>query len=163
MELRRRINRGYACIENDPTLQVYLHNRSGAGRSVCPSNKSWSALFWCRVLPVPFQRRINPSTMSPKISVLFVCLGNICRSTMGEGVFRSLTKNESSPYYDVIGEVDSCGTGMRLTHPESVLMTDHGMNVLKQAATTLAIPPTIELAIRSRNMASQTTTTKRAR
>ena len=47
-----------------------------------------------------------------KISVLFVCLGNICRSTMAEGVFKSLTKDKDSPYYDVIGEVDSCGTGM---------------------------------------------------
>ena len=46
-----------------------------------------------------------------KISVLFVCLGNICRSTMAEGVFKSLTKDKDSPYYDVIGEVDSCGTG----------------------------------------------------
>ncbi|KAJ9603935.1 Low molecular weight phosphotyrosine protein phosphatase [Cladophialophora chaetospira] len=43
---------------------------------------------------------------STKVSVLFVCLGNICRSTMAEGVFRSLTK--SNPR---IGEVDSAGTG----------------------------------------------------
>jgi len=41
-----------------------------------------------------------------KVSVLFVCLGNICRSTMAEGVFRSLTK--SNPR---IGEIDSAGTG----------------------------------------------------
>ncbi|KAK7739794.1 Low molecular weight phosphotyrosine protein phosphatase [Diatrype stigma] len=46
-----------------------------------------------------------------KISVLFVCLGNICRSTMAEGVFRSLTKDPASPYYGVIDQVDSCGTG----------------------------------------------------
>jgi len=43
---------------------------------------------------------------STKVSVLFVCLGNICRSTMAEGVFRTLTK--SNPR---IGEVDSAGTG----------------------------------------------------
>jgi low molecular weight phosphotyrosine protein phosphatase len=42
----------------------------------------------------------------PKISVLFVCLGNICRSTMAEGVFRSLTT--SNPRID---EIDSAGTG----------------------------------------------------
>ncbi|KAK7947146.1 low molecular weight phosphotyrosine protein phosphatase [Apiospora aurea] len=47
--------------------------------------------------------------MPEKISVLFVCLGNICRSTMAEGVFRSLTKE--APYKDLIGTVDSCGTG----------------------------------------------------
>ncbi|KAI1178592.1 phosphotyrosine protein phosphatase I superfamily [Nemania sp. FL0916] len=46
-----------------------------------------------------------------KISVLFVCLGNICRSTMAEGVFRSIVKDRSSPYYSRIGTVDSCGTG----------------------------------------------------
>ncbi|RVX75337.1 hypothetical protein B0A52_00690 [Exophiala mesophila] len=45
-------------------------------------------------------------TDSNNISVLFVCLGNICRSTMAEGVFRSLAK--SNPR---IGEVDSAGTG----------------------------------------------------
>ncbi|KAK8099757.1 low molecular weight phosphotyrosine protein phosphatase [Apiospora kogelbergensis] len=47
--------------------------------------------------------------MAEKISVLFVCLGNICRSTMAEGVFRSLTKD--APYKDLIDTVDSCGTG----------------------------------------------------
>ncbi|KAL7622724.1 Low molecular weight phosphotyrosine protein phosphatase [Parahypoxylon ruwenzoriense] len=46
-----------------------------------------------------------------KISVLFVCLGNICRSTMAEGVFRSIVKDKSSPYYGHIDKVDSCGTG----------------------------------------------------
>ncbi len=47
--------------------------------------------------------------MPEKVSVLFVCLGNICRSTMAEGVFRSLTQN--APYNELIGKVDSCGTG----------------------------------------------------
>ncbi|KAK8037839.1 phosphotyrosine protein phosphatase [Apiospora marii] len=47
--------------------------------------------------------------MPEKVSVLFVCLGNICRSTMAEGVFRSLTKD--APYKDLIDTVDSCGTG----------------------------------------------------
>ncbi|KAM0809188.1 putative Phosphotyrosine protein phosphatase I superfamily [Seiridium cardinale] len=47
--------------------------------------------------------------MSEKPSVLFVCLGNICRSTMAEGVFRSLVKD--SPYKERIGTIDSCGTG----------------------------------------------------
>lgn len=40
---------------------------------------------------------------------LFVCLGNICRSTMAEGVFRSLAR--SPPYDDLVGDIDSCGTG----------------------------------------------------
>ncbi|KAB5525597.1 phosphotyrosine protein phosphatase I superfamily [Coniochaeta sp. 2T2.1] len=42
------------------------------------------------------------------ISVLFVCLGNICRSTMSEGVFQSLAKKE--PYQGLIAKIDSCGT-----------------------------------------------------
>ncbi|KAK8102041.1 phosphotyrosine protein phosphatase [Apiospora sp. TS-2023a] len=47
--------------------------------------------------------------MPEKVSVLFVCLGNICRSTMAEGVFRSLIKDPQ--YKDLIDTVDSCGTG----------------------------------------------------
>ncbi len=39
-------------------------------------------------------------------SVLFVCLGNICRSPLAEGVFRQLAEREG---VDV--EVDSAGTG----------------------------------------------------
>ncbi|KAK3377697.1 phosphotyrosine protein phosphatase I superfamily [Podospora didyma] len=47
--------------------------------------------------------------MPDQISVLFVCLGNICRSTMAEGVFQSLAKK--TPYKELIARVDSCGTG----------------------------------------------------
>lgn len=45
---------------------------------------------------------------SPKPAILFVCLGNICRSPTAEGVFRQLLRNEG-----VEGdfEVDSAGTG----------------------------------------------------
>ncbi|KAJ5998856.1 Protein-tyrosine phosphatase low molecular weight mammalian [Penicillium sp. IBT 35674x] len=46
------------------------------------------------------------STDRRPVSVLFVCLGNICRSPMAEGVFRNLA--ESHP---AIGEIDSAGTG----------------------------------------------------
>jgi low molecular weight phosphotyrosine protein phosphatase len=42
------------------------------------------------------------------ISVLFVCLGNICRSTMAEGVFRSLISKP--PYRDLVKVSDSAGT-----------------------------------------------------
>lgn len=42
------------------------------------------------------------------IRVLFVCLGNICRSPMAEGVFRNLVEEE-----DLAGqfEIESVGTG----------------------------------------------------
>jgi low molecular weight phosphotyrosine protein phosphatase len=52
--------------------------------------------------------------MPDKFNVLFVCLGNICRSTMAEGVFRSLVKEEPA-YQNVIDTIDSCGTGRRRT------------------------------------------------
>ncbi|KAF2007636.1 phosphotyrosine protein phosphatases I [Amniculicola lignicola CBS 123094] len=44
------------------------------------------------------------------VSVLFVCLGNICRSTMAEGVFLSLTQTTTPPH-PLISRIDSCGTG----------------------------------------------------
>ncbi len=43
----------------------------------------------------------------PRISVLFVCMGNICRSPTAEGVFRSIvSKRELN--FDI--EIDSAGT-----------------------------------------------------
>ncbi|KAK3327069.1 phosphotyrosine protein phosphatase I superfamily [Cercophora scortea] len=47
--------------------------------------------------------------MPDQISVLFVCLGNICRSTMAEGVFQSMAKK--APYKGHVSKIDSCGTG----------------------------------------------------
>ncbi|KAI0857381.1 phosphotyrosine protein phosphatase I superfamily [Xylaria cubensis] len=77
-----------------------------------------------------------------KISVLFVCLGNICRSTMAEGVFRSIVKDPSSPYYNLIGTVDSCGTGGYHTgdDPDSRTMStlrDHGITNYRHEARRL--------------------------
>ena len=46
--------------------------------------------------------------MSEKTSVLFVCLGNICRSPTAEGVFRHLLSAEEVTSFV---RVDSAGTG----------------------------------------------------
>ncbi|MGO2134245.1 low molecular weight protein-tyrosine-phosphatase [Marinobacter sp.] len=45
--------------------------------------------------------------MSKRVSVLFVCLGNICRSPTAEGVFRKLV--ERAELQEQI-YIDSCGT-----------------------------------------------------
>lgn len=47
-------------------------------------------------------------TKATKLSVLFVCLGNICRSPTAHGVFAKLV--EQGGYGDLI-QVDSAGTG----------------------------------------------------
>lgn len=46
--------------------------------------------------------------MTQRVRVLFVCLGNICRSPSAEGVFRALV--ERAGLEDRV-EIDSCGTG----------------------------------------------------
>ena len=71
------------------------------------------------------------------ISVLFVCLGNICRSTMAEGIFRSVVSK--SPYQGLISLVDSCGTGAYHTgsSPDSRTMStleDNGIMDYDHAA-----------------------------
>ena len=55
-------------------------------------------------------RRATQATCSatPQTSVLFVCLGNICRSPSAEGVFRAVV-DKSGLASSIL--VDSCGTG----------------------------------------------------
>ncbi|HID46653.1 MAG TPA: low molecular weight phosphotyrosine protein phosphatase [Chromatiaceae bacterium] len=43
----------------------------------------------------------------PTVSVLFVCMGNICRSPTAHGVFRKLVQDEG---LDQLIEIDSAGT-----------------------------------------------------
>lgn len=42
------------------------------------------------------------------VAILFVCLGNICRSPAAEGILRSLAARE---YSDVALHIESCGIG----------------------------------------------------
>ncbi|WYZ41281.1 hypothetical protein EsH8_V_000176 [Colletotrichum jinshuiense] len=70
------------------------------------------------------------------VSVLFVCLGNICRSTMAEGVFRSIA--QKPPYKGLIAKVDSCGTAAYHVGdpPDSRTMAtlaDHGITDYRHA------------------------------
>jgi protein-tyrosine phosphatase len=52
---------------------------------------------------------------SPTVKVLFVCMGNICRSPLAHGVFRQLVRDEGLA--DAI-EIDSAGThGYHLDEP----------------------------------------------
>ena len=58
---------------------------------------------------------MSDKSMQPTVSVLFVCLGNICRSPTSEGVFRKLVEQEE---LDFGVEVDSAGTaGYHIGHP----------------------------------------------
>ncbi|MCB9789268.1 MAG: low molecular weight phosphotyrosine protein phosphatase [Deltaproteobacteria bacterium] len=72
-------------------------------------------------------------------SVLFVCLGNICRSPLAEGVFRAaLRRRELHGRFDV----DSCGTGGwhagEAPDPRSVATASlHGLDIAHQRARRL--------------------------
>ncbi len=64
--------------------------------------------------------------------ILFVCLGNICRSPIAEGVARSVIAREGLPY-----EVDSAGTSdwHKGEHPcaNSILVASrHGIDISSQ-------------------------------
>jgi protein-tyrosine phosphatase len=59
-----------------------------------------------------------------KVSVLFVCLGNICRSPAGEGIFKKMVKERAvaNRYH-----VDSAGTsGWHINEPPDRRMRSHG-------------------------------------
>lgn len=69
-----------------------------------------------------------------KYGVLFVCLGNICRSPLGEGVFRHLTLQRGvSELFDI----DSAGTSDyhidERPHQGSIQVADlHGISIVNQ-------------------------------
>lgn len=53
-------------------------------------------------------RSASPHVSEPRVRVLFLCLGNICRSPMAEGVFRAAV--ETAGLADAI-HIDSAGLG----------------------------------------------------
>ena len=60
------------------------------------------------------RQHIKGTSLS-KVRVLFVCLGNICRSPLAEGVFRSIVKEHGQ---ELVFEIDSAGTsGWHIGNP----------------------------------------------
>jgi len=77
---------------------------------------------------------------SPQPSILFVCLGNICRSPLAEGVCRYELAQRG---LDGKVHVDSCGTGGwhvgESPDPRSVAIARrHGIDISKQRGRQLA-------------------------
>ncbi|KAJ9261310.1 hypothetical protein DTO212C5_8350 [Paecilomyces variotii] len=75
------------------------------------------------------------SKTNPPVNVLFVCLGNICRSPMAHAVFEKLAAQHPS----LIGEIDSAGTGAyhALDPPDPRTMSTlrrHGITDFQHAA-----------------------------
>lgn len=90
------------------------------------------------------------TTETPKkVSVLFVCLGNICRSTMAEGVFRSLTQFSTPSAHPLISRIDSCGTGAYHAgdNPDPrtmAVLKSHGITDYKHKARKVRVPQDFE-------------------
>ncbi|KAL2852322.1 phosphotyrosine protein phosphatase I superfamily [Aspergillus pseudodeflectus] len=79
-----------------------------------------------------------------KANVLFVCLGNICRSTMAEGVFRSV-----AAAHPLINKIDSCGTGAYhagegADRRTMATLRRHGINDYKHAARKITLQDFLE-------------------
>ncbi|USW53925.1 Putative phosphotyrosine protein phosphatase I [Septoria linicola] len=92
---------------------------------------------------------MSSSRSSQGASVLFVCLGNICRSTMAEGVFRNLTKFGTAEQHPHISEIDSCGTGAYHAgdspDPRTMqVLKQNGLNDYKHAARKVKVPDDFE-------------------
>lgn len=68
-----------------------------------------SPLRRCQHLSLPARMMAPPPPTPDNVGVLFLCLGNICRSPAAEGLFRSLLAAAPSPPLPIV--VDSCGTG----------------------------------------------------
>lgn len=85
-----------------------------------------------------------PSSDPKPVSILFVCLGNICRSPMAEGVFRSLAASHPS-----IARIDSAGTGAYHAgdNPDPRTMSvlrAHGIKDYKHKARKVRVPADFE-------------------
>lgn len=80
----------------------------------------------------------GPTSLRGTQSILFVCLGNICRSPMAEGIFRSMAQSTG------LGElrIDSAGTGSwhEGDPPDSrsiAVAAENGVDITDQRARTI--------------------------
>lgn len=85
-----------------------------------------------------------PNQPPKQVSILFVCLGNICRSPMAEGVFRSLAST-----HPLIKNIDSCGTGAyhagESPDPRTMrVLQSHGIKNYRHAARKVRSPQDFE-------------------
>jgi protein-tyrosine phosphatase len=76
----------------------------------------------------------------PVTSILFVCLGNICRSPLAEGVFRAVAEERALSHLFLL---DSAGTGGwhagSAPDPRSVaIAAKHGIDITRQSARRVA-------------------------
>ncbi|GAB7358773.1 hypothetical protein MBLNU230_g3999t1 [Neophaeotheca triangularis] len=83
-----------------------------------------------------------PPATNNQVSILFVCLGNICRSPMAEGTFQALLEAHPHPQ---ITHIDSCGTGAYHVgdppDPRTLkVLRDNNITTYKHAARKLRAP-----------------------
>lgn len=76
------------------------------------------------------------------VSVLFVCLGNICRSPLAEAAFRHIT-SEAGLSSAQLGEIDSAGTagyhvGERPDHRSIEMLSRKGLKTAHRARKVVA-------------------------
>jgi protein-tyrosine phosphatase len=77
----------------------------------------------CQTIPNSQEKPKNAEIAMPEARVLFVCLGNICRSPTAEGVFRTVV--EQAGLTDAV-VIDSCGTGgWHIGNPPDPRMCKH--------------------------------------
>jgi len=83
------------------------------------------------------------------ISVLLVCLGNICRSPMAEGTLRHLSKFGTPSQHPLIANIDSCGTGAYHAGDYSdsrtmSVLEDNGITDYRHKARKIKVPEDFE-------------------
>lgn len=99
----------------------------------------------------PYHTYSRPISKMPEpVSVLFVCLGNICRSTMAEGVFQHLTSR--TPYKGLVSKLDSCGTGAYHVGDDPddrtlETLQKHGVTDYKHAARKVSLSTTVRTSL----------------